>query len=384
MRVAIIAGEASGDILGAGLIAALRRRYPQLQAEGIGGARMIDLGFSALYPLEKLSVMGFIEPIKHLPELFSIRSDLLNRWRDNPPDLFIGIDSPDFNLGLELKLKKLGITTVHYVSPSVWAWRQRRIKKIDAATDLVLTLFPFETTFYQQHQVAAAFVGHPLADQIPLTIDTQQKKSELGVAPDRPVVAIMPGSRMSEVTRLTEPFLQTVRWLQQRHPAIQFVTAFVSQATEQYFRSEMLNQGLSSSDVLIHQGASADVMAASDCILLASGTATLESMLMKKPMVVAYRMNGLTFSLVKRLVKVEHVALPNLLAKDSLVPEFIQDDVKPDLMGAAVLAFLNNPEQVEHLRSRFDVIHRSLRKGADESAAQAVVALLNSNLAVEP
>ncbi len=380
MRVAIIAGEASGDILGAGLIAALRRHYPELQAEGIGGFRMIEQGFSALYPLEKLSVMGFIEPIKHLPELFSIRSDLFNRWRDNPPDLFIGIDSPDFNLGLELKLKKLGIPTVHYVSPSVWAWRQRRIKKIDVATDLVLTLFPFEMAFYQQHRVAAEFVGHPLADQIPLTIDTQQKKAQLGLSPEEPVVAIMPGSRMSEVTRLAEPFLQTVRWLQQRQPTIQFITAFVNKATEAHFRSVMKAQGLSDADVLIHQGASTDIMAASNCILLASGTATLEAMLMKKPMVVAYRMNALTFSLAKRLVKVENIALPNLLAKESLVPEFIQEDVKPELMGAAVLEFLDNSERVEQLLGRFDAIHRSLRKGADESAAQAVIALLNSTL----
>ncbi|MGC8121246.1 lipid-A-disaccharide synthase [Marinobacter sp. VGCF2001] len=377
--IAIVAGEASGDILGAGLIRALRRRYPGARFVGIGGDEMIAEGFHSLVPMERLSVMGLVEVLGRLRELFSIRARLLDYLFTTPPDVVIGIDSPDFTLAIERRCREAGIPAVHYVSPSVWAWRQKRIFKIAKSIDLMLTLFPFEARFYEEHQVPVSFVGHPLADRIALETDTAGARQGLGLALDKPVLAILPGSRGGEVERLGTLFLETARWLQVRRPDLQLVIPCVNRDRERQVRAlvESLEVSL---PVTLVRGRSREVMAASDVVLLASGTATLEAMLLKKPMVVGYRLSNLSYKVLSRLVKVPWVALPNLLARESLVPELLQDDATPEKLGAAVLERLENHQERARLHEAFTVLHQTLRQGADERAADAVSRLLGAQL----
>lgn len=371
----IIAGEASGDILGAGLIRALRRRYPRARFVGIGGDEMVAEGFHSLVPMERLSVMGLVEVLGRLRELFSIRARLLEFFFKTPPDVVIGIDSPDFTLAIERRCREAGIPSVHYVSPSVWAWRQKRIFKIAKSVDLMLTLFPFEARFYEDHQVPVAFVGHPLADRIPLEPDTRQMRESLGIDPEAPVLAVLPGSRGGEVERLGTLFLEAARWIQQTRPDLQLVIPCVNRDREKQVRAlvDALEVKLA---VTVVRGRSRDVMAASDVVLLASGTATLEAMLLKKPMVVGYRLSNLSYQLVSRLVKVPYVALPNLLAKQPLVPELLQHDATPESLGAAVLERLENTEERARLKAAFTELHHTLKQNADEKAAQAVADLI--------
>jgi lipid-A-disaccharide synthase len=375
--IAIIAGEASGDILGAGLIRSLRKRYPHARFVGIGGDEMIAEGFHSLVPMERLSVMGLVEVLGRIRELFRIRGRLYEYFFANRPDVVIGIDSPDFTLAIERRCREAGIPSVHYVSPSVWAWRQKRIFKIAKSVDLMLTLFPFEARFYEEHQVPVAFVGHPLADRIAMEPDTRAARESLGLDTEKPVLAVLPGSRGGEVERLGTLFLQTSLWLQSRKPDLQLVIPCVNREREKQVQAlvDALEVQL---PVTLVRGRSREVMAASDVVLLASGTATLEAMLLKKPMVVGYRLSNLSYKLLSKLVKVPWVALPNLLARDSLVPELLQDDATPEALGAAVLERLDNEAERERLKQAFTELHETLRQDADEKAAQAITQLLEA------
>lgn len=375
--IAIIAGEASGDILGAGLIRSLRKRFPGARFVGIGGDEMIAEGFHSLVPMERLSVMGLVEVLGRIRELVSIRRRLLDYLLTTPPDVVIGIDSPDFTLAVERRCREAGIPSVHYVSPSVWAWRQKRIFKIAKSVDLMLTLFPFEARFYEGHNVPVACVGHPLADRIELETDTRGARLDLGLRVDAPVLAILPGSRGGEVERLGTLFLEAARWLQERQPNLQLVIPCVNRDREKQVQAlvESLEVSL---PVTLVRGRSREVMAASDVVLLASGTATLEAMLLKKPMVVGYRLSDFSYKILSRLIKVPWVALPNLLARKELVPELLQDAATPEGLGSAVLERLQNASERERLQAEFLALHHMLRQGADERAATAVADLIGA------
>ena len=373
LTVALVAGEASGDILGAGLMQALKARHPDVRFIGIGGPRMEAQGLRSYFPLERLAVMGLVEVLGRLPELLARRKRLLKTFLDVRPDVFIGIDAPDFNLDLALKLRRNGIKTVHYVSPSVWAWRQNRVLKIRDACDLMLTLFPFEAKFYDAHQVAVRFVGHPLADAIPLVPDRAAARAELKLPQDGLVVALMPGSRGGEVGRLGPLFLAAAERLRSMRPGIRFVVPCASPE-----RREQLEQILAGRDLplTLLDGQSHAALAACNALLIASGTATLEALLYKRPMVVAYSVAPLTFRILKRMVKSPYVALPNLLAQRLLVPELLQDAATPDAMARLLSPLLDNGDvQTEG----FDAIHRTLRCDASSQAAGAVLELVGAN-----
>lgn len=378
LRIGIVAGEASGDLLGAGLIAAFKERFPGSRFEGIAGPAMIAQGAKSLFPMDRLSVMGIVEVLGRYQELLGIRRQLSEHFRLNPPDVFIGIDAPDFNLGLELQLRNAGIKTVHYVSPSVWAWRQRRVKKIALSTDLMLTLFPFEARFYQEHHVPVTFVGHPLADQIPLEIEKAEARRSLSLPLDKIVLALLPGSRSNELHYLSEPFIETVNWLRQYKPDMEVVVPLANQNRRQQFEQAMLKFDNAPSMKLV-DGRSREVMAAADVVLLASGTAALEAMLLKRPMVVAYKLSPVTYWIAKRMVKVSHVSLPNLLTEEPLVPEFIQHEATPENMGKAILEYLENPQKAGKIHERFNEIHKQLRQNASAKAVDAISSLIGRN-----
>ena len=377
MRIGIVAGEASGDLLGAGLISAIKQRYPEAEFEGIAGPQMIAAGATSLFPMDRLSVMGIVEVLGRYRELLGIRRHLANHFRQNPPDVFIGIDAPDFTLGLEKQLRKVGIKTVHYVSPSVWAWRQRRVKKIAQSTDLMLTLFPFEAKFYQQHHVPVTFVGHPLADTIPLNVDKLAARESLGLSADNKILAVLPGSRSNELHYLASTFIETVRWLREKDPSLDVVVPLANEKRRAQFEQTMAQMSDVPKMILV-DGQSREVMAAADVVLLASGTAALEAMLLKRPMVVAYKLAPLTYWLAKRLVKVENFSLPNLLANETLVPELIQDEATAEKLGQAVLNYLENTALNDTVNLRFNEIHETLRQDASKQAANAVLSLMAS------
>lgn len=375
MRIGIVAGEMSGDILGAGLVEALQRYFPEAVFEGIAGPRMQARGVVSLYPMDRLSVMGLVEPLKRLPELLQMRAGLVRHFSENPPAVLIGIDSPDFNLALEERIHSRGIPAVHYVSPSVWAWRQKRVHRIARAVDLVLALFPFEADFYRHHRVPVECVGHPLADALPLEVDVASARRALGYAPDARLIALMPGSRRSEVEKLGELFLDTARFCLGRCPDLKFVLPAAN--AERYRELERLLASRGGDlPVQLLAGESHAAMAAADVLLMASGTVALEGLLLKKPMVVAYRVAELSYRLLKRLVKVEFISLPNLLAGCELVPEFIQHDATPEALGESLLARLLDPELSAGLQQSFLDIHRNLRRDASEAAASAVARLI--------
>lgn len=371
MKIGILAGEASGDLLGAGLVSQLRLQYPNLTVNGIGGPFMMREGCNSFFNMERLSVMGFYEPLLRLPELIKIRSELFKQFTKDKPDLFIGIDSPDFNLGLELKLKKAGIPVIHYVSPSVWAWRQKRIHKIAKATDMVLTLFPFEADFYRQHNVPARFVGHPLADAIPMQSSKLAARQELDIDADAEYLALLPGSRRSELKYLAELFITTAKHCLQKRPQLQFITSAANDLRNKEFQ-EICKRLAPELPIHFFVKQSHAVMAAADVVLVTSGTATLETMLFKRPMVIAYRIGPITFQIAKRMIKLQWIGLPNLLANESLVPEFIQEAAQPESVAAALLDFLNHPEKSEKLIKKFSEIHQQLRCNANVQAAEAV------------
>ena len=377
MHIAIVVGELSGDLLGAGLMTALRVRYPQLRFTGIGGPAMLAQGFQTLVPMERLAVMGLVEVLRHLPDLLALRRQLCRQFSADPPLAFVGIDAPDFNLGLERRLRARGIPTVHYVSPSVWAWRPRRVRKIGRAVDLMLTLFPFEAAFYQEHRVRVRAVGHPLADAIPLRSDPAAARQALGLpAPDEaPVIALLPGSRLGEVSRLGPLLLDTAIWLYARRPDLRFVLPAATPHLHEVL-AEMQADRAPGLPLTLVQGQSRAAMAAADVVALASGTATLEAMLLKRPMAVAYRVAPMTAWLARRLVRVSHFALPNLLARRELVPEFIQEAATVENLGPAVLRWLDEPLARDRLTAEFDALHDLLRRDANRQAADAILEML--------
>lgn len=371
LKVALVAGEASGDILGAGLMQALRKQHPQIEFIGVGGPLMEAQGLTSYFPMERLSIMGLVEVLGRLPELLSRRKRLIATLKAQQPDVFIGIDAPDFNLTIELQLRAAGIKTVHYVSPSVWAWRQKRVFKIRQGCDLMLTLLPFEAQFYQEHQVPVLFVGHPLADSIAMQHDPVPAREQLGLPLDAEVVALLPGSRGGEVAKLGALFVDTACYLLAEKPQLRFVIPAANQARR--VQLEAILAGMPNLPIQILDGQSQTALQACDAVLIASGTATLEAMLFKKPMVVAYKLAPVSHWLLKKMVKSPYISLPNLLANDMLVPEFIQDAATPKALGDAVLAQLGDgSEQTQ----RFAQLHELLRCDASKRAAQGVLQLV--------
>lgn len=369
LRIALVAGEASGDILGAGLMRALKSQHPAVEFIGVGGPLMQAEGLTSYFPMERLSVMGLVEVLGRLRELLARRKLLIQTLIEEKPDVFIGIDAPDFTLNIELKLRQAGIKTVHYVSPSVWAWRQKRVLKIREGCDLMLTLLPFEARFYEEKGVPVRFVGHTLADAIPLQADRAAARAELGL-PDGPLVALMPGSRGGEVGRLASVFFDAAERLLALKPGIRFVLPCAS--PQRRAQIETLLEGRNLPLTLL-DGQSHLALAACDAVLIASGTATLEALLYKRPMVVAYRLAPLTFWILKRMVKSPYISLPNLLAQRLLVPELLQDDATPEALAQTLLPLIDGGE--EQTRG-FDDIHRTLRRDASNQAADAVLTLI--------
>ncbi|MCP1647326.1 lipid-A-disaccharide synthase [Pseudomonas nitroreducens] len=370
LRVALVAGEASGDILGSGLMQALKQCHPDIEFIGVGGPRMQAEGLHSHFPMERLAVMGLVEVLGRLRELLRRRKDLVQMLIAAKPDVFIGIDAPDFNLNIELKLRRAGIRTVHYVSPSVWAWRQKRVLKIKDACDLMLALFPFEARFYEEHAVPVRFVGHPLANTIPLQADRTGARERLGLPEGGSVVALLPGSRGGEVGKLGALFLDTAQRLLQDRPGLRFVLPCASPERRVQIEEMLAGRDL---PVQLLDGASHEALAACDAVLIASGTATLEALLYKRPMVVAYKVAPMTYRILKRLVKSPYISLPNLLAGRLLVPELIQDAATPEALAATLLPLLDDGSvQTES----FDAIHRALRQDASAQAAEAVLALV--------
>ncbi|HSO84219.1 lipid-A-disaccharide synthase [Thiocapsa sp.] len=377
LRIGIVANEASGDILGAALAREIRKRVPEVHFVGVAGPRMQEEGCETLFAMERLSVMGLMEVLGQLRELLGLRRELVRYFVENPPDVFIGVDAPDFNLGLERRLRRAGIRTVHMVSPTVWAWRPGRVKSIRRSVDLMLSVFPFEETFLREHGVPARYVGHPLADEIPVDIDRTGARRTLGLPQDGAIVALLPGSRMGEVERLAEPFIETAARCLAARPDLRFVVPLVNARLRERF-SQALEKIAAKLPITLVDGRSREVLAAADVVLTASGTATLETLLTKRPMVVAYRVHPISYHLVKQLglVKVPYIAMANLLAEKELAPEFIQDRCRADLLAPAVLAFLDDAERVAQIQAEYRRIHLWLRKDAAASAAQAVLDLV--------
>ncbi|MHC5349565.1 lipid-A-disaccharide synthase [Metapseudomonas furukawaii] len=372
LRIALVAGEASGDILGSTLMQALKARHPDVRFIGVGGPRMQAEGLESYFPMERLAVMGLVEVLGRLPELLARRKRLIQTLIDERPDAFIGIDAPDFNLGVELKLRRAGIRTVHYVSPSVWAWRQNRVLKIREGCDLMLTLFPFEARFYEEKGVPVRFVGHPLADAIPLEADRAAARNALDLPLDSPLVALMPGSRGGEVGKLGSLFLDAAERLRSVRPGIRFVLPCASPERRQQVEAMLAGRDL---PLKLLDGRSHEALAACDAVLIASGTATLEALLYKRPMVVAYKVAPLTYRILKRLVKSPYVSLPNLLAQRLLVPELLQDAATAEALAQTLSPLLDDGEIQTH---GFDVIHRALRQDASREAADAILKLIGA------
>lgn len=371
LRIALIAGEHSGDILGAGLIKALKQHYPNATFEGIGGPRMLAEGFKTHFQMEELAVMGVFEVLPKLFRLLSIKKQIVQRFIDNPPDIFIGIDAPDFNLRVEKPLKAAGIKTVHYVSPSVWAWREKRVFKVAEATNLVLALLPFEKAFYDKHNIPCAFVGHTLADELPLEDEQTASRALFDLSATDKVLAVLPGSRGSEVTLLSEPYIQAVLLLKAEIPKLKVLVPLVNEKRKEEFSAVATK--LNAEDIFtLVDGKSREVMTAADAVLLASGTAALECMLLKRPMVVGYKLKALTYHLVTRLFKfnIEHFSLPNLLAGKQLVPELLQNDLTPENLAATLKPLLEEDQTA--LKQTFYEMHKSLRLDASKQAALAV------------
>ncbi|MCP1065062.1 lipid-A-disaccharide synthase [Serratia symbiotica] len=372
LTIGLVVGETSGDILGTGLIRALKARAPNARFVGVAGPLMQAEGCEAWYEMEELAVMGVVEVLECLPRLLKLRKDLTRRFSDLKPDVFVGIDAPDFNIKLEGRLKQRGICTIHYVSPSVWAWRQKRVFKIGKATDLVLTFLPFEKAFYDRFNVPCRFIGHTMADAMPLQPDRLAARVALGIDPQVRCLALLPGSRSAEVEMLSADFLKTVQRLRSHYPDLEVVVPLVNaKRREQFERIKAEVAPELTVHLLNWQGREA--MIASNVALLASGTAALECMLAKCPMVVGYRMKSFTFWMAQRLVKTPYISLPNLLAGRKIVTELLQDDCVPDKLAAALMPLLEDSSQSEKLKQAFLSLHQSIRCGADEQAAQAVL-----------
>lgn len=381
LKAALVAGETSGDLLAGLLLDGMTQRWPALKSVGIGGPQMAKRGFQAWWPHDKLSVHGFGWEVLHrYREIVGIRSQLKTRLLDNKPDVFIGVDAPDFNLALEADLKAQGIKTVHFVCPSVWAWRPERLEKIKRSVDHVLCIFPFEPKLLAQHGIAATYVGHPLANVIPMQADRQLARAQLGLSSDAPVVAILPGSRESEVKHLASRFFQAAALVKQTQPAAQFILPAVPFLKEQI--ASVVAASELGAQIKIVDGQSHTVLAACDVTLIASGTATLEAALFKRPMVIAYRMGALSWQIMKRKKLQPWVGLPNILCRDFVVPELLQEAVTPEGLANEVLSWLDakhtQPERIRSLEQRFAALHTELWRDTPQLAAHAIAKILQS------
>ena len=377
LSVGLVAGEHSGDTLGAALIAALRARVPEVRCFGVAGPKMLAAGCQSWAGAEELAVMGLSEVITHLPRLLRLRATLARRFSAERPDVFVGIDSPEFNLSLARRIHATGVPTVQYVSPQVWAWRQKRVRTIGRACNLVLCLLPFETDFYARHGVRAEFVGHPLADEIPLVADRDGARRVLGLDSDAPYVALLPGSRLAEVSRLAAPFAAAAAHIAAVRPGYRFLAPMASGGAREVFLQQIARVP-GAPAIRLLDGQAQQALAAADAAIVASGTATLETLLTGRPMVVAYRVSAATAFLLRNvgLVKVPYFSQPNLLAGRRLVPEFFQEAVQGAALGDALLAELENPQHVRELQGEFAQIHQLLRRGGADRAARAILDLI--------
>jgi lipid-A-disaccharide synthase len=372
----MVAGEASGDLLGSRVIAALRARLPQATYCGIGGPRMVAAGFESWFPQEALAVRGFVEVVRHLPEVLGVRRALAKRLRAAPPQLFIGIDAPEFNLGLERRLKRAGIVTVHLVSPQVWAWRPGRVATLRAAVSRVLVLFPFEEAIYRAADVPVTYVGHPLADDVPERVDREALRADLKVPPQAAVVAVLPGSRQSEIAMMAGPFIEAAKLIARRVPDVRFLVPLATRATRASFEEEVYRRDARGLALTLLFGHAQDALGACDVALAASGTVTLEAALVHRPMVIAYRVAPLSWAIASRLVRVPHIGLPNILCGEPVVPEFLQDDATPENLAQAVANLLGDEPVRRAVERRFERLHAAMRRNAAERAADALLPLI--------
>jgi lipid-A-disaccharide synthase len=377
MRFALVAGEASGDILGAALVRALRARFPNAQFYGVTGPRMRDAGCDSVATIDALSVMGLAEVLRHLPRLLKLRRELFERFAADRPDCVIGIDAPDFNLPLERKLRERGLRAVHVVSPTVWAWRPGRVKTIAQSVDLMLCLFPFEPKFYAAHGVRAEYIGHPLAEELDAPVSREVARTQLGLPVDAPCVAILPGSRGGELKYLAAPFAATGAWLSQRVEDLWLIVPIAKPSLRPVFERAIAEHAPTAHWRLV-DGRSREAMRAADGVLLASGTATLECLLLDRPMVVGYRASALTAWLVRRLIKIDRVSLPNLLCAEPVVPEHLQEEALPENFGPSVLELLQRPEVRERQLAQFAAVRQELKRDAATRGAAAIAGLLGA------
>ncbi len=380
MKIAIVAGEASGDQLAAGLIAEIKARHPNAVIYGIAGDKMVAAGCEQRFLMDVLSVMGFVEVLGKLREILKVRKAFFKQLIADPPDVFVGVDAPDFNFPLERKLKERGIKTIHYVSPSVWAWRQKRVKKIARSIDLMLTLFPFENALYEKYNARAQFVGHPLADMIPVEGDRLKARKALGLEADSLIIALLPGSRKMEVQRLTRPFMLTARLLRKRYPHAVFISPLANAKTEEMFRAA-IDLVAPEIDVKIYRKQSQQVLTACDTVLLASGTAALEAMLVNRPMVVSYKFSTLTTWIISvfRLIKVDHVSLPNHLAGKNIVDEVLHQAATPENLYDAMIKLMTDKKRQQDLQVTFTKIHKQLKQNASQQACAAVLSMIGKS-----
>lgn len=373
IRIGIVAGEASGDTLSAGLITAFKQLYPNVIFEGIAGPQMLTAGCQTLYDMEELSVMGLVEVLPRLRRILGIRKHLIQYFTENPPDIFIGVDAPAFNLGLEMKLKQAGIKTVHYVCPTVWAWRENRVHKIAKATNAVFCIFPFEPEFLAKHNINSFYVGHTLADQIPFDVNRKKARESLGVDPATKLLALLPGSRAGEVKALLEVFIKSAELAARKIPGLQVLIPVVNKHRKEQIEAFLAQVELPF-EVRTVFGHAQQVMIASNAVLLASGTAALEAALCKRPMVVAYKLNAFTHQMMKFMYKQDYFALPNILSGKELVPELLQGDVNPELISEKLVAQLLN--DYPELEAEFVSIHETLQKNADVTSAKALAEMI--------
>ncbi|HVL56231.1 MAG TPA: lipid-A-disaccharide synthase [Burkholderiaceae bacterium] len=376
VRIAMVAGEASGDLLASSVLQGLRQLAGAVDAYGIGGPRMSESGFDPWWPSELLAVRGFVEVVRHYPRLWSLRNRLRERLLAERPEIFVGVDAPDFNLGLERSLRRSGLRCAQFIGPAIWAWRRERIERVRAAVDHMLLIFPFELELYREAGIAATYCGHPLADQIPLQPDRASARSQLQLPAQGSVVAVLPGSRVSELHYLGPAFIETIRWLARARPQLCFVIPAANATLRARLDALLAAAPLPDQvDLRLLDGQSHAALAAADAVLLASGTATLETALHKRPMVIAYRMAPLTYQLSRRLAYLPHIGLPNILCGERLVPEFVQDAATPQALGAAVLAQLDDDANARRLHQRFTELHHQLRRDCGRRAAQALLEL---------
>jgi lipid-A-disaccharide synthase len=372
VRIGIVAGEASGDLLGSHLIQALKQKRPDIEFVGIAGPKMISAGAKSLFPMERLSVRGYVEVLKHLYGLLKLRKQLLNHYLNDPPSLFIGIDAPDFNFWLEKKLKQKGIKTIHYVSPSIWAWRPGRIHDIKKSVTQILALFPFESEIYQAANIPVAYVGHPLADMLPIEPDVTAARNVLKLDASALIIAMLPGSRQSEVKQHASLFVQTAKHIYESHPQVQFLVPLITRETRKIFELAIFNEA-QSLPIQILFGHAHDAMEAADIVIVASGTATLEAALLKKPMVITYRMSKLSWQILKRMRLQPYVGLPNILAGKFVVPELLQEECTPEKVAETTIKLVQDTQYLEEIRNEFTKIHHSLRQNTAEKAALAIL-----------